>query len=297
MNRGLASNLNGRCWSRSRSVEDGRVSTSQLRTGLTLVIPGPHKKLQMPELLSLPADIETWTVAVLLCASFASSLITVAMGIGGGSLLLAIMASLLPPAALIPVHGVVQLGSNAGRLALLFKQVHWSAIPAFAVGSVAGVGIGGAIVVELPPAIVQIGVGAFVIWTVFATAPRWLSRWPAIAGLVSSFLTMFFGATGPFVASFSKSLNLPRHSHVATHAALMTLQHMLKVLVFGLLGFAFGPWAAVALTMVMAGFLSTYAGRQVLDRMNDRFFRRALNAVLILVSLRLIYAGVSALYR
>ncbi|MGI9394559.1 MAG: sulfite exporter TauE/SafE family protein, partial [Boseongicola sp.] len=234
--------------------------------------------------------------AVLLCASFASSFITVSMGIGGGALLLAIMASLIPPAALIPVHGVIQLGSNAGRLWLLLKHVRWSAIPSFAVGSAVGVAIGGTVVVELPPAIVLIGVGAFVIWTVFAAAPRWLSRWPAIAGLVSSFLTMFFGATGTFVASFSKSLGLPRHSHVATHATLMTLQHTLKVLMFGFLGFAFGPWATVVLAMILSGFLGTYVGRLLLDRMNDRLFKRALDTVLVLISLRLIFAGITNLY-
>ena len=54
--------------------------------------------------------------------------------------------------------------------------------------------------------------------------------------------------------------------------------------------------AAVALTMVMAGFLGTYAGRQVLDRLNDRIFKRALTMALVLISSRLIYAGLTELY-
>ena len=48
--------------------------------------------------------------------------------------------------------------------------------------------------------------------------------------------------------------------------------------------------------MVMAGFLGTYAGRQVLDRQNDRIFMRALTMALVLISLRLIYAGLTELY-
>jgi hypothetical protein len=44
----------------------------------------------------------------------------VAFGIGGGAALLAVMASLVPPAALIPVHGVVQVGSNLGRALTTF---------------------------------------------------------------------------------------------------------------------------------------------------------------------------------
>ena len=63
-----------------------------------------------------------------------------------------------------------------------------------------------------------------------------------ITGVFSSFLTMFFGGTGPFVATFVKAQGLDRMGHVATHAALMTIQHALKIVVFGFLGFAFAQW-------------------------------------------------------
>jgi uncharacterized membrane protein YfcA len=243
----------------------------------------------------LPESVELWTAAALVGVSFFGSFITVAMGIGGGGLVLAVMAMLVPPAALIPVHGVIQLGSNTGRMAMLFRHIAWGAVPMFAVGSLAGAGAGGLIAVELPPAAVQIGVGLFVIWTVLAQAPKWFTAWPVLAGVVSSFLTMFFGATGMFVASFSKALGLPRHSYVATHATLMTLQHALKVVIFGLLGFAFGPWAALVVTMIAAGLCGTFAGRLVLDRMDEKVFGRVLNGVLVLISLRLIWQGVQAL--
>jgi hypothetical protein len=54
--------------------------------------------------------------------SFAGSFITAAFGIGGGIAFLADCAVLLPPAAIIPIHGVVQLGSNSVR-ALMFTHI------------------------------------------------------------------------------------------------------------------------------------------------------------------------------
>lgn len=60
-----------------------------------------------------------------------------------------------------------------------------------------------------------------------------MHNWPLTVGAISSFLTMFFGATGLFVASFTKSLKLPC-DHVATQAALMTVQHGVKTIAFGL---------------------------------------------------------------
>lgn len=242
-------------------------------------------------LAHLPAGIELVTFFALLMTSFAASFITVAFGIGGGGLLLAVMATLVPGAALIPVHGLIQLGSNAGRMLIMLQSVHWAAMPGFALGSLAGSVTGGMIVVELPANVVQIGVGLFVIWTVVAKAPRWLRDMAIVTGAVSSFLTMFFGATGLFVASFTKSFDLLRHSHVATHASLMTLQHGLKVIVFGFLGFAFAEWGIFVLAMILCGFVGTVCGRLSLDWVEERWFRFALNTLLVIISCRLILAG------
>jgi len=241
--------------------------------------------------LFLPGDMAPGVLLILLGASFAASFITVAFGIGGGAVLLAVFATLLPPLALIPVHGVVQIGSNLGRAVLLVRHTHWPALPFFVAGSVIGIAIGGATVVSLPPAIVQIGVGAFIIWTLVTRPPALLRRWGWLTGAISSFLTMFFGATGLFVASFTKSFALDRHAHVATHASLMTVQHGLKTLAFGLLGFAFGPWLAFIAAMIAAGVAGTLAGRLILTRITDKRFRWALDALLLVLSIRLIWAG------
>lgn len=227
----------------------------------------------------------------LLATSFAGSFITTALGIGGGALLLAVMASLMPPAALIPVHGVIQLGSNFTRAAVLLPHMHWPPMMGFALGALIGVAVGGLVVVELPGYIIQVGVGAFVVWSVLLRPPRWLSVWPWLTGLLSSFLTMFFGATGLFVANFSKSLILSRQGHVATHAGLMAVQHALKVVVFGVLGFAYAEWLVFIALMIGAGLAGTFAGRAVLLRISDRHFKRALDVILLVISARLILIG------
>ena len=47
------------------------------------------------------------------------------------------------------------------------------------------------------------------------------------------------GRTRSFVAATVKGMKLPPLEHLATHSTLMTLQHLLKSLAFGFLGFAF----------------------------------------------------------
>ena len=62
----------------------------------------------MAEFLALmPPGVGPGLYGGLLAASFAASLITAAFGIGGGAILLAILAILLPPAALMLASGLL----------------------------------------------------------------------------------------------------------------------------------------------------------------------------------------------
>ena len=237
-----------------------------------------------------------WPIATALIGlSFLGSFITVAFGIGGGVILIAVFATLIPAAAIIPIHGLVQLGSNVGRTILTFKHVHWPVVWAFLIGSLIGIGLGSIFVVQLNTAFIQIGVGLFIIWSILANPPAIMRRSSLITGAISSFLTMFFGATGAFVAAFVKTQQLDKLRHTATHATLMTIQHTLKILAFGLLGFAFSHWAGLVTLLIAAGFLGTIFGRQVLLRIDEKLFRLTLNIVLAGLAARLIYSGVATL--
>ncbi|OWU67407.1 hypothetical protein ATO2_15135 [Roseovarius sp. 22II1-1F6A] len=243
----------------------------------------------------LPPEMSTFVFVVLLVISFVASFITVAFGIGGGALMLAVMATLVPPLALIPTHGVIQWGSNFGRMVLTWRHIFWRAVPGFLVGSIIGAGLGSLLVVNIPPALVQIAVACFILWSLLGKPFTAIRNWPVTVGAVSSFLTMFFGATGMFVATYTKSQALGRHAHVATHATLMTAQHGIKSVAFGIIGFAFGAWAPFIVAMIVLGFAGTVAGKLLLNRMPDARFRRALDLVLLLLSLRLLYGGVTQL--
>ncbi len=83
-------------------------------------------------LIVFPEALSTSVMVFLLMASAVTSMITATLGAGGGVLLLVLMASWLPPAAIIPVHGMIQLGSNSGRAILTRHHIDWKVIAAFA---------------------------------------------------------------------------------------------------------------------------------------------------------------------
>lgn len=243
----------------------------------------------------LPPDLEPLAAILLIAASMGTSFVTAAFGIGGGIMLVAIMAVMLPPAALIPVHGVVQLGSNFGRALIMLKHVERSTIPPFLVGSALGAGLGGVVFIQFPPWVVQFGLAGFITWSALGRLPAIGRGHVFAAGAVSSFLTMFFGATGSFVAATVKGMKLPPLEHLATHSTLMTLQHLLKSLAFGFLGFAFAPWLPFIVAMIASGFLGTVIGRQVLAKMGHRYFQTVLSGILLVLAARLAWSGIEGM--
>ncbi len=251
----------------------------------------------MLEFPVLPADITPLVATILVVTSFFTSALAAAVGLGGGLVLLAAMASVMPALAVIPVHGVVQLGSNAGRTLIQFGHVRWSLLIWFAAGAVVGALVGGQIVMTLPAAALRIAIGLFVLWAMWGVRPKLTTAGAgkmAAGGFVSTVLTMFVGATGMFIAALLGPQPLEKRELVGTHAAAMCLQHSLKVLVFGFLGFAFLPWLFLIAAMIGAGFVGTIAGSRLLERMPESVFRQGFKWILTLIALQLIARGVLA---
>ena len=116
----------------------------------------------------LPEGLGAGAALLLVAASFFTSALTAAFGVGGGVAMLALMGVFVPVAALIPVHGTVQLGSNSGRVWHQRANVRLDITVPFAMGSVIGALIGVFVVVQLPDALLKMVLGIFIIavtWT------------------------------------------------------------------------------------------------------------------------------------
>jgi len=228
--------------------------------------------------------------------SFFTSLMTAAFGIGGGAVLLAVMAQFMPVQTLIPVHGVVHTGSNFGRALVMWRDVRWDLLRWFLAGCLLGAVVGGNLVVSLPKNVLRGVLGIFILYSVWGPSLKLAKSGKHLlagGGVLSTILTMFVGATGPFVVAFLRAFKLPSLELVATSAVCMVTQHLLKVLVFGLLGFVFAPYIHLIVFMIASGFLGTLVGRTLLLKIDERKFQLVLNSILTLLALRLIFTAFS----
>lgn len=240
----------------------------------------------------LPSDISFNSSLLLIFVSFFTSGITAAVGLGGGITLIAVMASIMPAAALVPVHGVVQLGSNAGRALVHFKHVDWPILGWYCLGAIFGAALGGSIAINLPAALLKLGIACFVLWIVWGRKPKLGGRHKSamgVAGFVATLLSMFFGASGPISAGVLSTFNLTRHGFVANQAITTLFMHIFKIAMFGFLGFAFAPWMGLIVLMIISGFLGTLAGSQLLGRMEEATFKKGFKIVMTLLALNLVW--------
>ena len=230
--------------------------------------------------------------------SLLGSATTAAFSVGGGLLLIAVMTALMPAAAVVPVHAPIMVGSNAGRFLVLRRAVDWPTVGWFAVGAAIGGAAGSQVVLTLPAAALRLCIAGFILFTQWG--PKLdlpLSRRGfVLAGTLSTFLTLFVGASGPFMtAVLSKIEGYSRVNLIATGGACMTLQHAAKVAIFFGLGFAYAPWALLVASCLASGFVGTLIGTRVLRSLNEAMFRRALRWLLTALALYLGVAGLLSL--
>ncbi len=234
-------------------------------------------------------DLLFW---VLVATSFFGSFISTAAGIGGGVTMLAVMAQVMPPLALIPVHGLVQLGSNISRMTVMRQHIDWHFLGWFFLGGLLGAAVGVQVVTALPTSVLQTILGLFILYSIWGPMPdrtKASRSGLVVGGGLTTLASMFIGASGPLAMVLVKGYDYDRFSKVGTFSGVMVIQHGLKGVVFGIAGFAFAPYIPLVALMVGAGFLGTLVGKRVLLKQNEDRFGIILDVVLTLLALRLLW--------
>ena len=237
-------------------------------------------------------DIGPLMFAGLTLASFATAFIGVFTGTAGGLILLAMMAVVMPPSVVIPVHTVVQLGSGVTRTMIMWRYVMRSTLPPFIIGAALGAAAGAKIFVSLPTTTLQ---GILAIFILVVTWLPKLGRVGAergrflVLGFVATFVGVFVSATGTIVAPFVASAAPDRRNHAATLGALMIFVHTAKMLAFGFLGFAIAAYLPLMFFMILSGAAGNWVGEEALNRVSEQRFRLILQLFLTALGLQLLW--------
>ena len=230
---------------------------------------------------------------ILIVAALLTSMLSGVVGMGGGVVLLGVMASVLPAASVVPIHGVVQLGSNLTRTLVFLKHVNWRIFRYYAPFMVLGMGLATLVWSGDNLSAFKPFIGLFII--AFLISRRYKPAWRnppiliyPVLGLCTGFLALFVGATGPFIAPFFLRDDLDKEGVIATKAVCQSAGHVMKIPAFMALGFDFMAHTELLLALVFMVILGTVAAKKLLTYINQETFTRVFISVLLILSARLL---------
>jgi len=229
---------------------------------------------------------------ILAVAAFLTATVSGVIGFGGGMLLIAIMPMFLPPLAVVPVHGVVQLASNASRMAFSWRDVQWHMVLPFIVGSLLGVALFALVLFNISTDYIPVAIAVYILLSLWSESfARALRRYESLytVGFMQSGLGIVVGTPGPLaLALLSKRLEDPNHV-IATTALFVTISHVAKLLVFGLIGFSFLSYWPVMTVMLIGSVLGSWAGTRIRTSLDHERLALAVKVLLTGLCLKMIW--------
>ena len=177
--------------------------------------------------------IATIILIVTLATAFLSSI----FGMLGGLILMGILASILPIASAMVLHGLIQLTSNGYRAWLNRKDIIWAIVTTLFIGNVLAM-TGLAFVAFSPDRItvlLALGLLPYIAWALPKDLALDVSKKPVglLAGTVVVTTNLLAGVGGPILDVFFQRVQLTRHQVVATKAVAQALGHISKVIFYG----------------------------------------------------------------
>lgn len=235
---------------------------------------------------------------LLACCALLTSLLAALIGFGGGMLLLAVLPFFLPAAALIPLHGLAQLASNSSRALFAPRDVRWSVLPAFLLGSGLGVTVGFLLLSRLPLALLPLLIGAYMLLNLWHRGFKQLTGKAenfVLLGFIQTGLGLFVGATGPLTMTALLKQTQDQNQIIATSALLMTVSHLCKVLLFGSLGFVYSDYLWPLLAMCAGAIAGSWLGSRLRPPGQHQNYILLLKLALTLLALHLLWQGLMPL--
>lgn len=226
--------------------------------------------------------------------AFVTSIISGMTGMGGGVLLLSFMAPFFAPAVLIPLHGLVQLASNLSRTVMLRDYVNKKIGLSFSIGALIGAMLGAPLVHLLPENYFRLILGLFILVMTWMPkikkAPKTSNLFLSVGG-GAGFISLFIGATGPFIAPFFLHAGLEKKSLVASKAFCQAVLHTTKMIAYFFSGFVLAPWIGLLSFMIPAVVLGNWVGKKILFKLPETQFRLVLKILISLAALRVFWMG------
>ncbi len=228
------------------------------------------------------------------------SLITSLTGLGGGTLILAGLLLVYPPAMAIPLHSFTQVTANGLRAGLYHKTVNWRVVGFYGLLMLPFAWLGAELFHLINPSWLKIFVGSVILFSIiplkFKPSGEPRASTFVFIGAISGFLGIFVGAVGPMVTPFFNRLKLPREGMLSTKSAGQMILQISKIIAFsGGAGINFLSLKEYIGVLMLGSLLGVVISIPIGKKISDDKFNQAVNVLLGLIAIKVLYEGISEL--
>ena len=242
---------------------------------------------------------------ILIIASLITSSISAVIGIGGGIILLGIMAILIPEGYMvIALHGIIQMVSNGSRNFVFRDYLKKNLIREYLIGALIGMGLSVFIVYGLMhfysvSSANQIKfdyskpiIGLYILWYLYLRGPKKerKNKLFIIVGFIGGLCSIFVGAVGPLIAPFFLRNALDKEKVIANKAACQIITHIGKIPIFiYFFNFSYTEHYTLLLPLIISVYIGTTIGKKLLGKLSDNTFKLFFKICLTLIAIRLLF--------
>ena len=247
-----------------------------------------HPRASSPFTCMHPADPVFWLIVA---SSFLASTISGAFAIGGGFLMLAVVAAFFPIAAVVPLHSALMLGTSIGRSIFFRKYIYRPIVIPFVLGCMIGAPVGARIYVDLPDVVVAIVVGVFMLAALWFPPLTWRPRIKHpffLVGIAHSFLSTLFSFGGLMQPLMMRTM-LDKMQVIATLAVSLLAMNVFKLAGYAAFGFEFRPYLTLIGVAIVAGIAGARAGMHIVQCIPEEKFRMVFKVIMTALALQLFY--------
>ncbi len=230
------------------------------------------------------------------------ALVSSLTGLGGGTLILAGLLLVYPPELAIPLHSFTQLSANSLRSGIFFRHVNWKIVASYALLMIPAAWVAAELFHLINPSWLKVVVGLFILFSIlpfrFKSKDEPGHRTFILLGGLSGFLGVFVGAVGPLVMPYFNRLKISREGMLSTKSAGQAMLQISKIIAFwGAAEINFLDLRENIFALVLASLLGVGLSVPISKKISDEKFNLILNILLGLISLKILYEGVSELLK
>jgi uncharacterized protein len=235
-------------------------------------------------------DPLTWSI--LIGTALVGSIVAGVAGFGAGVILLPVVAWTLGIRHAVPVLTITMLLGNVSRLWWSRGETDRPAALRYLVGAVPATALGTALFVGASSESLSRVIGGFLLASVplrhLLNQGHWrvrLAHFPLI-GAAIGLLSALVVTTGPAATPFFLAYGLRRGPYIATESVCAFAMHVTRGV--ALARYQLLSWEIVAIGLVLGAsmFAGSWLGRRLLDRMSDRVFLVAIEALVVIMGLQ-----------